>query len=859
MRGSNGLLKRYIFIIFCTIVIFVNLIPNTVSAYENKKNILIINSYNKGYKWSDDIMSGIQSIINTSTLDIDVDVEYMDSLRTSGEDYTNALYEIYKYKYASKKFDAIICCDDTAYNFVLKYEKDIFSNIPIVFCGVNYFDPSQIEKNKMVTGIVENYDIEANLDLILKLHPSTKNIYIINDNTISGQAINKKLNEIIPKYQSRLNFINLKDYSESYIINTLNEPQENSVALFLIFFQDSEGHKFNYDEGPQIFSKNSSIPIYGDWEFSLGNGIIGGMLTSGYYQGKTAAQITLKILNGETPSNIPVVDSKTNGYMFDYSQIKRFGIDLSDLPQDSYIINKPSNEKKQILVLNSYNNEMKWTVDIVNGIKTVLNDKKYDLYIDYMDTEKNSTEEYKEKVESLFKYKYEDKKFDLIITSDNDAYDFMNRYHDKLFSSIPLVFCGLNYYSENDKKSTNTTGVIESIDAKKTLELALTQNPNTKHVVIINDVATLTGKANKAYIESILSKFKEKIDFTFYEDMSMSEIQQRVSGLNKDTIVYLLSFNKDKSNNIFSYEESTELITSKSNVPVYGGWDYNLNHGIVGGLLANGENQGKMAGELAVKVLDGENISNIPIIKENSNKYMFDYNQLKKYNINFNTLPKDSIIINNPEIFNLTKNTLMLILILILPIVILLFIMTYKNIYKNKQNQKTIKELEISASTDSLTNTINRASGFKYLKDLLALSNRYKAIFSICFIDLNNLKTVNYTFGHNEGDNFIKIAVGLIEKGLLENNILFRFGGDEFIALFPNYSYDETNEALNNINNFFKEYNADLNHKPSYEISISYGVAEYDPNIPITAEELINRADQKMYAFKHKYKMERGL
>jgi diguanylate cyclase (GGDEF)-like protein len=830
---------------------------NKVVAYENKKNILIINSYHKGYKWNDDIMSGIESIINTSILDTNVDIEYMDTLRTSGQEYEDEIYKIYKYKYSGKKLDAVICCDDTAYNFVLKYENNIFPNVPIVFCGVNYVDSSKINGNKMITGIVENYDLEANLDLILKIHPSTKNIYVINDNTITGQSINKKLYDVIPKYQSRLNFINLKDYMQSEILRILNKPLENSVILFLIFFQDSKGNKFNYDESSKNISKNTSIPMYGAWEFSLGNGIIGGMLTSGYFQGKTAAEITLRILNGESPSNIPILDNNTNSYMFDYSEMKRFGVEQSQLPSQSTIINKPSNGKKQVLVLNSYDSNMKWTGDIVNGIKTVLDDKKYELYIDYMDIKKNYTDEYTEKIEDLLKYKYKDKQFDLIITSDNDAYDFMKRYHNKLFSSIPLVFCGLNYYSENDISNINSTGVTENIDTKKTLELALVQNPNTKHVVIIND-ATSTGKANRTNLENILPNFKDKVDFTFYEDMSMTEIQQRVSELNKNTIVYLLSFNRDKSNNIFSYEESTELISSKSNVPVYGVWDFTLDHGIVGGFLGNGVTQGTMAAQIGLRILNGENISNIPVIMENSNKYMFDYKQLKKYNISLNTLPKGSILINKPEIFNFTRSTLILIFILIFVIIIILFIVNSKNIKKIKTDKKTIQELEKTASTDFLNGISNRVAGFKALNELVSLSNVHKIKFSLCFIDLNNLKLVNDNFGHNEGDNYIKITVSIIQKHLLENQTIFRLGGDEFIILFPKSNCIEANEILNNINKYLEKYNADVNNKRNYEVSISYGISEYNPEIPITAEELVNIADKAMYLYKRKYKMQRS-
>jgi len=856
MKEIKKLSKHYISLFFLTIILLMSLVTIKTFAYENKKHILIINSYHNGYKWTDDIVSGIGSILNTNSLDIESDVEYMDTLRTSGQEYTTQLLEIYKYKYSDKKLDAIICCDDTAYNFVLEHQNDVFPNIPIVFCGVNYFDSAQINGNNMITGIIENYDIEANLNLILKLHPNTKNIYVINDNTLTGQAINKGLNDIIPKYSDNLNFINLKDSKQSDILQILNNPLDNSVALFLIFFQDSAGNKFNYDESPKIMSQNSAIPMYGSWEFSLGHGIVGGMLTSGYYQGKTAAELTLRILNGETPSNIPIVDKNTNSYMFDYLEMKRFGINQLELPSNSNIINRPFNDKKQVLVLNSYDINMKWTKDILSGINNILDDKNYELYIDYMDTNKNYSEEYMEKIDNVLKYKYKDKKFDIIITSDNDAYNFMKKYKNKLFPSTPLVFCGLNYYPKNQIEDSYTTGVLENIDMKKTIDLALNQFPNTKHVIIINDT-TATGKANKEYVESILPNFETKIDFTFYEDMTMSEIQQKVSKLNNDTIIYLLCFSRDKSNNIFSYEESAELISSKSNVPVYGAWDLSLNHGIIGGYLENGENQGTVAGELVTKILNGEHLSELPIIKENYNQYMFDYNKLKKYKINLNTLPEKSIIINEPKSFSFTNTTLVFIILFVILIAILLFILNYKNLYKLRKDKMTIKELETTASTDFLTGIFNRIAGFRELEKLMTLSNKDRTCFSLCFIDLNNLKTVNDSFGHTEGDNYIKTAIKLIQKGLNSKQILFRFGGDEFIIIFPNTTYAETSNIFKNINNYFDQYNFS-NNNSKYVISISYGFSEYNPNSPLNIEELINLADKEMYVFKHKYKIQKN-
>jgi PAS domain S-box-containing protein len=73
----------------------------------------------------------------------------------------------------------------------------------------------------------------------------------------------------------------------------------------------------------------------------LGYGIVGGMLTSGYYQGEAAAKIALRILQGERVRDIPVIKESPNRYMFDYNQLDRFEISLSDLPKGSIVINKP--------------------------------------------------------------------------------------------------------------------------------------------------------------------------------------------------------------------------------------------------------------------------------------------------------------------------------------------------------------------------------------------------------------------------------------------------------------------------------------------------------------------------------------
>ena len=307
--------------------------------------------------------------------------------------------------------------------------------------------------------------------------------------------------------------------------------------------------------------------------------------------------------------------------------------------------------KKQILIVNSYNKGMKWEDDIENGIRAGLANKldNVDLTFEYMDTKKNANDIYIQRVSSFLREKYENKKFDAIIAVDDDAFKFVLNSHKAVFSNAPLVFCGVNYFEEAMiKNDLQVTGVVEAYDLKSTLDLAFLLQPKTKRVIIIND-NTLTGQANKKNILKVLNSYEGKIAYEFWQDMNMSDVQEQANKLSDNNIILLLSFNRDKSNNIFSYEESIKLIANKSSVPIYGVWNFYVGKGLLGGKVTNGYEQGHIAGGMVSKILDGNKVDTIPIVKKSPNSYMFDYNQMQKYRIKISQLPKDSIVINTPQ------------------------------------------------------------------------------------------------------------------------------------------------------------------------------------------------------------------
>ncbi|MCM2357393.1 MAG: ATP-binding protein [Geobacteraceae bacterium] len=265
----------------------------------------------------------------------------MDTKRLSDTTYFKLLYETYKYKFGNFRFDAIIATDNDAFNFLVSYRDELFPGTPVVFCGVNYFEPSQLRGVRLFTGVNEAADIKLTLDLALKLHPDTRRIVVINDTTTTGRIMHKELVDLLPAYRGRVEFTLLEDVEMPEILAAVQKLPPDTLVFYTLFYRDRAGRFFNYDESISMIAEKCPVPIYAVWDFNLGHGIVGGMLTSGYYQGETAGKMAVRILQGEEVENIPIVIKSPNRYMFDYRQLQRLHLEFYPLPPESILINKP--------------------------------------------------------------------------------------------------------------------------------------------------------------------------------------------------------------------------------------------------------------------------------------------------------------------------------------------------------------------------------------------------------------------------------------------------------------------------------------------------------------------------------------
>ena len=170
------------------------------------------------------------------------------------------------------------------------------------------------------------------------------------------------------------------------------------------------------------------------------------------------------------------------------------------------------------------------------------------------------------------------------------------------------------------------------------------------------------------------------------------------------------------------------------------------------------------------------------------------------------------------------------------------FLGTLIDISKRKEVEEKLEKL---ARIDSLTGCYNRGYGLELLDRQIKLSHRSKTPLLLAFLDVDKFKSINDTFGHDEGDMILKEVTGLFKSTLREIDITCRMGGDEFLLIFPDSSLKEA--PL--IKERFEEKLVQLNHtlKKPYKINFSIGLSCYDPDNPQSIDELIRIADKKMY------------
>lgn len=167
-----------------------------------------------------------------------------------------------------------------------------------------------------------------------------------------------------------------------------------------------------------------------------------------------------------------------------------------------------------------------------------------------------------------------------------------------------------------------------------------------------------------------------------------------------------------------------------------------------------------------------------------------------------------------------------------------------QEIQNRKQAEIEGRQLSL---TDELTGLHNRRGFFLLAEQQLKIAQRMKLLCWVIFIDLDGLKQINDTLGHDIGDALIVDAGRLLKQSFRKSDIVARLGGDEFIVFISSY-FKDADSIQTHLQTNIASFNQHQNR--SYQISMSMGIQRYSPEINMSLEQLVARSDELMYAQK---------
>ena len=309
----------------------------------------------------------------------------------------------------------------------------------------------------------------------------------------------------------------------------------------------------------------------------------------------------------------------------------------------------------RVLILNSYHAGYKGSDDLVRGIQAGLAQTaglNAETKIEYLDSKHFSGAWHDKQVVETLAAKYGSHDYQLLVASDDYAFNVLEKNRDAIFGKVPVVFAGTNYFDESRLAGRpDYVGVDESPSFDDTLQLIFTLHPKVRRVVAIHD-DTLTGRLNSQAFYRAAQKYAGRAEFSSLTGMPLEDMQAAVGQWGADTAaLFFVSTLKDRQGNNIASGDVLKALVAASKVPIYGGWSFNLGDGIVGGRLIDLYAHGLLAGQMAGRILRGEDMRSLAGLQPSPNPYMFDYAQLSRFKMDENQLPAGSEIIRRPPGF----------------------------------------------------------------------------------------------------------------------------------------------------------------------------------------------------------------
>ena len=274
-----------------------------------------------------------------SRVAVDIYGEYTGLDRFSGPAYEEALLALYLQKYQGKRVDLLVVEGPTALEFVIR--RNLLPGVPVV---TSYVARRLVESARAarpaLTGVLPAQNATPTLQLMLSLYPSTRRVLVVLGASAYERAQAEQGRFLFAPFADRVEVSYTTDLSQEQLEARVAGLPDDALVLFGSFLQDAAGRDDDSTVPLTRISRASRRPVFGVIREDLGAGILGGELVSMERAGKASADLALRVLGGEAPASIPLLEDASLVPTFDARELTRWGLPEDRLPRGSIVLHR---------------------------------------------------------------------------------------------------------------------------------------------------------------------------------------------------------------------------------------------------------------------------------------------------------------------------------------------------------------------------------------------------------------------------------------------------------------------------------------------------------------------------------------
>jgi signal transduction histidine kinase len=233
---------------------------------------------------------------------------------------------------------------------------------------------------------------------------------------------------------------------------------------------------------------------------------------------------------------------------------------------------------------------------------------------------------------------------DLVVAVAGPASVFARKYRSLLFPDVPLLLTAVDWrYLRDAPAGQNEIAITVTNDFPRVLDEMLQLLPETRHVFVVAG-SGLIGRFWRRELEEQFGRFRERLTFTWFDDLSLAEMLRRSAALPHNSAIYYVTFGTDAAGAAYADERVLADLRATANAPLFGAQSVYLGAGAVGGSLMSIDQLARTSAGVAHRLLNGASPKSLDVPPQRAGQPTFDWRELQRWDIPESRLPSGSVV-----------------------------------------------------------------------------------------------------------------------------------------------------------------------------------------------------------------------